>query len=336
MTIKDIAKECGVSISTVSRVLNGRPDVREEVRQKVLDCMQRHNYIPNNTARDLVRTNSDTVGLVVRGVSNPFFTHIIKTIQQETDRAGYTLVMQQINSGEDEIKCGAIMEREKKLRGLIFLGGRSDYTEAEIALLNVPFVSCSYTNNYGNLPDDRYSSVSIEDEETAFCAVEYLYRLGHRRIAALLSEKDDRSVSELRYSGYLKALKAHGLEPDDGLVTCAGSFTMPAAYRTTKELLERRDDFTALFCISDSMAIAAMRALKDCGRSVPGDFSVIGIDGLEMAGYTDPRLTTLAQPMELMGQESVRTLVNLIEGHSPHKQITVQAVLKEGGSVRTV
>lgn len=336
MTIKDIAKECGVSISTVSRVLNGRPDVREEVRQRVLDCMQQHNYIPNNTARDLVKTNSDTVGLVVRGVSNPFYTNIIKTIQQEIDRAGYTLVMQQIHSGEDEIKCGAIMEREKKLRGLIFLGGRSDYTESEIALLNVPFVCCSYTNNYGNLSDTQYSSVSIEDEETAFRAVESLYRMGHRRIAVLLSEKDDRSVSELRYSGYLRALKTYGLEPDEALVTCAGNFTMPAAYRATRELLEQTNDFTALFCISDSMAIAAMRALKDCGRSVPESCSVIGIDGLEMAEYTDPRLTTLSQPMEAMGQEGVKTLVDLIEGHSAHKQITVKADLIQGGSVRPI
>lgn len=335
MTIKDIAKECGVSISTVSRVLNGRPDVREEVRQRVLDCMQQHNYIPNNTARDLVKTSSDTVGLVVRGVSNPFYTNIIKTIQQEIDRAGYTLVMHQLHSGEDEIKYGAIMEREKKLRGLIFLGGRSDYTESEIALLNVPFVCCSYTNNYGNLSENQYSSVSIEDEETAFRAVESLYRMGHRRIAALLSEKDDRSVSELRYSGYLRALRTYGVEPDDDLVACAGSFDMPDAYRAVR-MLQQGKEFTALFCISDSMAIAAMRALKDCGRSVPEDCSVIGIDGLEMAEYTDPRLTTLSQPMEMMGQESVRTLVSLIEGRSAHKQITVQASLKAGGSVRPI
>ncbi len=336
MTIKDIAKECGVSISTVSRVLNGRPDVREEVRQRVLDCMQQHNYIPNNTARDLVKTNSDTVGLVVRGVSNPFFTPIIKTIQHEIDRAGYTLVMRQINSGEDELKCGAVMEREKKLRGLIFLGGRSDYTEAEVALLNVPFVCCSYTNNYGNLSDSQYSSVSVEDEETAFRAVETLYRMGHRRIAALLSEKDDRSVSELRYSGYLRALRSCGVEPDDDLVVCAGTFSMPAAYRAMEELLSREKEFTALFCISDSMAIAAMRALKDHGRFVPEHCSVISIDGLELAEYTSPRLTTLRQPMERMGQECVKTLIDLIEGRSANKQITVEATLMQGGSAREI
>ena len=228
------------------------------------------------------------------------------------------------------------MRREKKLRGLIFLGGRSDYTDSEIALLNVPFVCCSYTNSYGNLDKTEYSSVSIEDEQTAFLAVESLYRMGHRRIAALISEKDDRSVSELRYSGYLKALKTYGVEPDDELVICAGNYDMPSAYRAVKEMLQRRKDFTALFCISDSMAIAAMRALKDCDCSVPESCSVISIDGLEMAEYTDPRLATLAQPMEQMGRESVETLVNLIEGYSVHKQLTVQATLKAGGSVRPI
>lgn len=336
MTIKDIARECGVSISTVSRVLNGRPDVRAEVRERVLAFMEQHNYTPSNTARDLVKTSSDTVGLVVRGVSNPFYTNIIKTIQQETARAGYTLVMQQIRVHEDEVKHGAVMAREKKLRGIIFLGGRSDYTEAEVALLNVPFVCCAYTNSYGNLSPARYSSVSVEDEETAFRAVEELYRLGHRRIAALLSEADDRAVSELRYHGYRRALREHGLPLEEELVVCAGDFSMPSAYRATQELLRRGADFTALFCISDSMAIAAMRALEDAGRSVPEQCSVIGIDGLDLAEYTNPRLTTLRQPTELMGRESVEKLVNLIEGRSGHAQITVEASLVQGNSVRAI
>lgn len=126
MTIKDIARQCGVSVSTVSRVLNDRPDVSPAVRAAVLEALRSSNYVPNNSARDLVRVNSDAVGLVVRGVSNPFFADIIKAIEREIDAAGCTMVMQQIDIGEDEVARGAAMEREKKLRGLIFLGGRSD------------------------------------------------------------------------------------------------------------------------------------------------------------------------------------------------------------------
>ena len=104
-----------------------------------------------------MRTKSDTVGLVVRGVQNPFYTDIIRAIEHKLDLAGYTMVMRQIASCDDEVKCGAVMEREKRLQGLIFLGGRSDYSPAELALLNVPFVCCTYTNAYGTLDPSKYS-----------------------------------------------------------------------------------------------------------------------------------------------------------------------------------
>ena len=219
MTIKDIAKLCNVSVSTVSRVLNDRPDVSEDVRRKVLSAIKDSNYIPNNSARDLVRTKSDAIGLVVRGVSNPFYTDIIRAIESTITQAGFTMVMQQIASCDDEIKCGAVMEREKRLRGIIFLGGQFDYTAADLALLNVPFVCCSYSNRYGTLTEGEYSSVSIADEETAREAVRELYRHGHRRIAALISRPDDQSISQLRYEGYVSALEELGLQfPVFGMV----------------------------------------------------------------------------------------------------------------------
>ena len=197
MTIKDIARQCSVSVSTVSRVLNDRPDVSDDVRRKVLSAIKASNYIPNNSARDLVRTKSDAIGLIVRGVSNPFYTDIIRTIESTITDAGFTMVMQQIGACDDEVKCGAVMEREKRLRGIIFLGGRFDYTPADLALLNVPFVCCSYSNRYGTLTEGEYSSVSIADGDTAQQAVEELYRHGHRRIAALISRPDDQSISHL-------------------------------------------------------------------------------------------------------------------------------------------
>ena len=113
MTIKDIARLCGVSVSTVSRVLNDRPDVSPAVREAVLEAVRASNYVPNNSARALVKTSSDAIGLVVRGVSNPFYSDIIKAIGREVDAAGFTMVMQQIAANEDEIVRGALMEREK-------------------------------------------------------------------------------------------------------------------------------------------------------------------------------------------------------------------------------
>lgn len=336
MTIKDIARQCGVSVSTVSRVLNSKPDVSPSVRAAVLEAVRSSNYVPNNSARDLVKVTSDAVGLVVRGVSNPFFTDIIKAIEREIDAAGCTMVMQQIGISEDEVNRGAVMEREKKLRGLIFLGGRSDYTSEELGIITVPFVCCTFTNSFGTLSKGEYSSVSIEDVETASRAVRELHRLGHRRIAALVSETDDRSISELRYHGYVKALRDFGLEPDPALVACAGSFGMRDAYEATAKLLDSGAEFTAMFAISDMMAIAAVKALEDRGRSVPGSCSVIGIDGLEFSEYTRPTLTTLCQPGERMGAESVRILMDMIEGRGGNRQLILEPELRPGGSVRAV
>ena len=223
MTIKDIARQCSVSVSTVSRVLNDRPDVSDDVRRKVLSAIKASNYIPNNSARDLVRTKSDAIGLIVRGVSNPFYTDIIRTIESTITDAGFTMVMQQIGACDDEVKCGAVMEREKRLRGIIFLGGRLDYSPEDLAMLNVPYVCCSYSNQYGTLRIGEYSAVSIADEEAAQQAVDHLYGHGHRRIAALICRPDDQSISQLRYQGYCKALSSHGIPLDPELVMCAGS-----------------------------------------------------------------------------------------------------------------
>ena len=338
VTIKDIARLSGVSITTVSRVLNNRPDVSAESRRKVEAVIESTNYIPNNSARELVRTDSNNIGLVVRGVSNPFYTDIICAIETAVSDAGFTLVMQQIDSGKDEIKHGAMMQREKRLRGLILLGGQFDYTPEDVASITVPFVCCSFANHYGTLPKNSYSSVSIADEDTAYEAVSHLIRSGHKRIAALIAATDDHSISQLRYEGYVKALRDHGIDADPALVLCTGGYDIRNAYETVKDELARNSggDFTALFAISDNMAIGAMRALRDAGRRVPEDCSVIAIDGLELSAYIEPPLTTLCQPMVQMGRESVQRLLSLMNGEGKHMQHILPTELREGRSVATI
>ena len=336
MTIKDIAKQCSVSVSTVSRVLNDRPDVSDDVRRKVRAAIKDSNYIPNNSARDLVRTKSEAIGLVVRGVSNPFYTDIIQAIENTVTDAGFSLVMQQIPSCADEVQRAAVMEREKRLRGIIFLGGRFDYTPGDLAMLNVPFVCCSYSNQYGTLRVGEYCAVSIADEETARQAVDHLYDHGHRRIAALICREDDQSISQLRYQGYRKALESHGIPLDEDLVMCTGTFDIRDAYEAVSRRLRQGADFTALFAIADSMAIGAMRALRDAGRRVPEDCSVIAIDGLELSAYIEPPLTTLCQPMEEMGRRSAEILLDMVQHKASHACEVLPTQLREGGSVRSV
>lgn len=333
MTIKDIAKRCGVSISTVSRVLNSHPDVSDTVRKQVLAVIEAEHYVPNNSARDLVKSQSDTIGLVVRGVGSPFYTDVILAIEREVAQAGYALVVHYISSGEDEVLAGAELIRSKKLRGLILLGGCFDYTQNDAALLTVPFVCCAYTNRFGSLAENTYSSISINDREEARKATQLLIEHGHRNIAILLESTKDGSISELRYQGYCQALVDAGIPLDPDLVEETHDYSPAGAYAGICRLLKRRDDITAIFSISDIMAMAAIKALYDHGKQVPSDCSIIAIDGITMSAYSIPTLTTLVQPKEQMGEEAVHILVDLIENQSSNRHVEVTTTVRMGGSV---
>ena len=329
MTIKDIARLCGVSVSTVSRVLNQHPDVSDPIREKVLAVVEEYHYVPNNSARNLVRAKNDSVGVIVRGVGNLFFTDLLHVISRELHKQGMAMILRQIGTGDNEIQAGAELEREKRLKGLLFLGGRFDYGPEELRVIQVPFVSCTSANRFGTLSEE--ASVSIDDRQAAREAVDHLIRLGHRSIAALVPGVSDRSISELRFDGYRAALADHGITWDPELLAETGDFSMEAAYRGTMELLDRNKAFTGLFVLSDTMAMAAMKAILDRGLRVPEDISVIGIDGLRLSEYTVPTLTTMVQPTEELGTAAVELLMEMLRGGSPaHRTVAVR--LRPGAS----
>ncbi len=332
-TIKDIAAYCNVAVSTVSRVLNNHPDVSADTRDKVLSAARNLHYVPNSSARDLAHQQTDSIGLVVRGAENPFFTPIIRAIERSCEDKGYSMSLHQIPAGEDEVSEGAKLVQSKRLKGLILLGGRYDYTREEVSTLGAPFMCCSYTNHFGNLDRTSFSSVSINDKAEAYRAAELLIECGHSKIAVLLDSIHDRSISERRYRGYCEALADAGIPLDEGLVCETVDFSMKAAYERTIRLLEERPDVTALFSVADSMAIAAMKAISDAGLSVPQDISIIAIDGIEMSLYTTPTLTTLAQPQALMGEKAVEILVDVLDGKASHSHVRLETTLRPGGTM---
>lgn len=331
--IKDIAARCNVAVSTVSRVLNNHPDVSEQTRERVLAAVQDLHYVPNKSAQDLAASQSDSIGLVVRGAENPFFTGVIRAIEKSCAEANYTMVLHQIATGADEISEAAALARSKRLRGLIMLGGRYNYTKKEISKLDVPFVCCTYTNHFGDLDRNAFSSVSINDRAEAYRAVKGLIDQGHRRIAILLDSIHDHSISERRYKGYCEALSEAGIPLDESLIIETVDFTMEAAFNATSEFLNRTRDVTAIFSVADSMAIAAMKALSNAGISIPDDCSILAIDGIEMSLYTVPTLTTLAQPQATLGSEAVRILVQVLNGDITSDHVRLETTLRSGGSV---
>ncbi len=335
--IKDIAQYCGVGVSTVSRALNNHPDVSEVTRAKVMEAVERLRYVPNNSARNLVRPASNAIALMIRGVNNPFFSKLIKVVEREVTLRGYTLELHHMDSSDDELHAAAMLVAERRLQGILFMGGRFNYTPEELAFIGTPFVMCSYTNTFGSLSESAYSSVAIDDKKAAEQAVNALIELGHRRIALLCDDEHDTSISELRAQGYKNALAAHNIPYDPKLVLATGSFSdLEAIYRTTTDFIDSGADFTAIFAIADMMAIAAIKALHDRNRTVPQDCSVIAIDGLDLTAYTIPTLTTLVQPVEEMGEVCARTIADLIEGRGENQHVLFAPVLREGGSVRAI
>ena len=170
----------------------------------------------------------------------------------------------------------------------------------------------------------------------AYQATRYLLDNGHRRIAALITCPDDHSISQLRYEGYTKALAEAGIPLDESLVICTGTFNIQDSYTAMNRVLDSGADFSAVFAISDNMAIGAMRALREHGRTVPDGCSVVAIDGIEVSDYIDPPLTTLCQPMEEMGRRSIQILLDMIEGRSGNCHEVLPTVLRPGGSVKTL
>ncbi|MCR4691622.1 MAG: LacI family transcriptional regulator [Lachnospiraceae bacterium] len=336
MTIKDIAAKCGVSVSTVSRVLNNQPYVKQDVRDKVMKVIEEEHFVPHEGAVSLAKTQEDSFGVIIRGINNPFFSEMVTVILQRGHEMGYSTYLHQIRSCDDEIGEAASLAKSRKLKGVILLGGNFDRTEEEIRQIDVPIVCCTFTNKFGVVPKEIFSSVSIDDEAAAYKAVSYLISEGHKKIAVVLPSVDDKSISELRYMGYCKAMKEAGLAVTDDLIIATGDYSMEEAYAGVKAALERKAKFTAIFGISDLIALASMKALSDAGYKIPGKCSVIGIDGIDMTSYFIPTLTTLVQPRDVIAQRAVEILIGAIEEPGEGTHEIVEAQLRIGESVKKI
>ena len=337
-TIKDVARICGVGVSTVSRAINNHPDINPDTKEKIMRVIEENHYIPNNSARNLKRTESNAIAILIKGIDNPFFLAMFKIFEQELGSQNYTFILQRVQQEEDELAVAEQLAKEKRLRGIIFLGGRVDREAKEFRTLSVPYVLCTFAPDKSLLtPEVNY--VSIDDEEESFRLVDYLCSLGHKKIAIILPIYADRGIGRTRYSGYLRALKKHGIEPDPGLILYMKddieAYTLANGYAVTKELLESGREFTALFTISDTTAIGACKALLEAGKRVPQDYSVAGFDGIDMAMYYHPSLTTICQPKEEMARASIKMLFDLIEEHPVrNNQQIFKAQLRPGESTQ--
>lgn len=337
LTIKDIAKICGVGISTVSRAINDDPRINKDTRDRVLKVIEEYHYVPNNSARNLKMSESNTIALLLKGIDNQFFQGMLKIFEEELKKLEYSFLIHAVGEEQDDASVAVALAKEKRLKGIIFLGGLIDYSDEILKTMGIPYVLCTVPFNK-DAPRRNCSSVSIDDEKEGYRAVEYLIKKGHRRIAMITARESDYSVGKKRLDGYKKALSDYGIEYNSKLVRFMRKdipeYTVANGYAVTKDLLMSGVEFTALFTISDLTAFGAYKAISEAEKKIPDDYSVVGFDGLDMTNYFIPALTTMEQPCEELVKSSITLLMEAINGDKENKQLIFDAKMIERDSVR--
>lgn len=336
MNIRDIAKLAGVGVSTVSRVINDHPDVKDETREKILKIIKESNYIPNNSARILKKNNTNNIGVLVKGVFNPFFAEMINIIGNRINEAGYTMILQQNDyATEDDVDNLIAFVKEKRLQGIICLGGNFlNINDESFQFLDIPVVLTS-VNTLSKESKSKFSSIGIDNVLAAKASIQYLIDKGHRNIGILLGEKNDVGISGLRLEGYKKALEENNIPYSEENVFI-GDYDYSGAYRVTKEIINNRKDITAIFSISDIMAVGAAKSVIDQGLQVGEDISIMGFDGMDISKYYNPGITTVKQPKKNMANNSIDLLLALLAKKEEHKHIIFETKIIERESCKKV
>lgn len=334
VTIKDIARESGYSVSTVSRVLNNRNDVSPDARKKIEEVVAKFNFVPNNNAKHLKQNNSKAIGVLVKGISNMLFASVVEKIQRMIEKTEYTLVVSYLDEDADEVEQAILLCRERKPLGLLFLGGNPEYFHREFSGVDVPCVLV--TNRANEMHFENLSSVATDDIAAARCAVDQLFVAGHRRIGILGGDFDKSYTSHQRFLGCEQSFSEHGAVLDVEHCYEKARFSFGSACRAMKRLIGKFPDVTAVFAMSDVMAIGAIRALRDLGYRVPEDVSVIGFDGTSLAEYYNPKLATIKQQHQTLANRSIEILFGQIELKKEPIHEIVPFEFVNGESIRVI
>ncbi len=334
MTIKDLAEKTGYGVATVSRVLNNHPNVSEKARQTILKAVQDSGFEINVNAKHLKQQHATAILVVVKGTSNEMFAELVETIQALVSKTDYPLIVDYRDEDEDEVHRAEQLCREKKPRGILFLGGNRQNFLRSFHKIHVPCVLVS--NDASELPFKNLSSVSTDDRQAARCAMDSLIALGHRKFAIIGGDRTVSDTGRLRYEGCMLSLKHHHIDFDEELDYQGVRFSYQDGYNATHKLLSQGREFTALFAAADVMAIGAIRALRDYGLRVPEDVSVVGFDGLPLGDFLVPQLSTVAQSVKSMAQRSVEILLDCMEKGGVARHETVPFTMCQRESTRRI
>jgi LacI family transcriptional regulator len=308
-TIKDIARAAGVSYTTVSHVLNNSRPVSAKVSQSVRDAAKALNYVPSDVARALRRRTTGTIGMLLANTADPFFAQLISAVEEVCFQNQISLLL--CNSYEDsarqETHIRALLQ--KRVDGLLISAvGDSEGLAQQLRNALVPVVFVDRIP-----PNVEADAVTVDQERAGYEATRYLLELGHRQIGCITSSSGI-SVLPPRLAGYRQALQEARIEPRSHWVAEAVGLTLESGYTAAECLLNQSPGLTAIFALSDLLAIGALRYAYQCKISVPGALSIIGFDGVELGRYVRPALTSIGQPIQEIGALAATYLLERIRG----------------------
>lgn len=333
VTLNDIAIHAGVSVTTVSRVLNDKHEkyrISSKTRQLVKNAAKELNYRPNELARSLRLKKTQTIGLVVPDISNPFFAHIVHTIQNFVYMSGYSLIVCITNEDIDtELKQIELLRRKGVDGYIIMPVGIKDHHIEELLNHNIPLVILDRC-----LEEIHTNIVVVDNYKGAFQATEYIIKCGHKRIAIIQGLKDTYTNNE-RLRGYLDALKSYCIPVNDSYIV-GKDFRRENGYIETKILLNLETPPTAIFATSDLITLGALQAIDEENCKIPGDISLVAFDDIDFAPYLVVPLTLVRQPKEMMGEIAVKLLIEDIKlkGRKEKKKIVLNPELVIRKSVK--
>ncbi len=334
MTIKDIAKESGVGLGTVSRVLNGQAGVSESTREKVQAVIDKYGFVLNQNAKLLKTQERRTIAILIKGSSNIFLNSLLECIQKRLETLPYMTDVVILDEYDNEAQRACRFFYEHKPAGMVFLGGNPDSYREDFEKVQIPCVVIS--NRAHSVGNTNLSSVSTDDYAASACIAEYLLKNGHKNIGVIGGDLEFSEPSRRRYENFKKTLEENGIPFDFEKNFVSAKYSFRGGAEAVRILLKQVPDMTAIFTMADVMAIGAMRTLNDLGYSVPEDISITGFDGLDLADYCCPRLTTIRQKTELLVEQGLSILLERIEHNKPCSHILVPFEFIEGESVRNL
>ena len=328
VTIRDVAKQLNLSITTVSRALDGYPDVSEATRQRVLQAAHELGYLPNRAARQLRRQRTDTIGYILPSssarFSDPFFAEFISCLADEAAQNGYDLLVSSAQAGgnaEQQVYQRWVCER--RVDGFVLNRIRqSDWRIRYLSEVHVPFATLERS-----LDALDYPSIHVENKNSVSSLVDHLVAQGYRRLA-FVGGPENLTIHYDRYVGYCQGLADHNLPFDPSLVTHA-DLTSPGGYQAARQLLSLADPPDAVICVNDETAFGVLHAAHEAHLSVGENLAVAGFDGVQDSLYSQPPLTTVDQPVPEIAHLLVRMLLAEIKGNPlPEQHMVIQPVLR--------